>query len=365
MLQSLSPFNKTYELSLNRYYVSHWGLLEAVRELLQNSLDSESPFVYEFVNREDDTTTLLLNSEFTVLSPTTLLLGSTSKSDATDSIGSFGEGYKIALLVLTRLGNEVNIANGDKLWKPRFKHNNKFNEELLVIEESPAALKNKGLTFEINGLSEDDVTGIINSCLQMQRNIGEKKSTKYGDILIDRKGMLYVGGLFICETQLDYGYNIKPEFIKLERDRQTVSEWDLKRISKDMWFETEEFDVIAQMIEQDQPDIAYAEYSSVEMVRDACYKLFKVSHPDSVVAKTQSELKQLIKQGLERVVVIKDNYYNNVTASKKYKAQAKVQLETVKEQLEKWFSASKFHMHADVRKTFAAILKDSEQWRRM
>jgi hypothetical protein len=36
-------FNNTYELSLNKGYVAHWGVLEAVRELIQNGLDSDSP----------------------------------------------------------------------------------------------------------------------------------------------------------------------------------------------------------------------------------------------------------------------------------------------------------------------------------
>jgi hypothetical protein len=39
---------KTYELSLVKTYVASWGLAQAVRELIQNALDSDSPFVYEF-----------------------------------------------------------------------------------------------------------------------------------------------------------------------------------------------------------------------------------------------------------------------------------------------------------------------------
>ena len=98
---------KTYELSLVKTYVSRWGMAEAVRELIQNALDSESPFIYEFEREADGLWALRLTSEFTVLTPQTLLLGTTSKAEAEDAIGSFGEGYKIAFLVLTRAGYDV------------------------------------------------------------------------------------------------------------------------------------------------------------------------------------------------------------------------------------------------------------------
>jgi hypothetical protein len=53
----------TYELSLVKEYVSRWGMKEAVRELIQNALDSASPFVYEFITAENNSFALRLNSE--------------------------------------------------------------------------------------------------------------------------------------------------------------------------------------------------------------------------------------------------------------------------------------------------------------
>lgn len=41
--------SKSYELPLARDYVRHWGVTEAVRELLQNMLDSESPNEFSIV----------------------------------------------------------------------------------------------------------------------------------------------------------------------------------------------------------------------------------------------------------------------------------------------------------------------------
>ena len=211
-------FDTIYPLSITRNYVSRWGVNHAVRELIQNAIDSESPFRYEFTHDS-----LRLTSEFTILTPQTLLLGSTSKADTGDMIGSFGEGYKIALLVLTRLGYPVEIHNGNKLWVPAFEYSKIFNEEILVIHESLLSdRKNSGLTMVVGGLDQQIKDSIIDSCLLMQDNVGEIKSTKYGDILLERPGKLYVGGLYICDVDTEYGYSIHPKHIRLERDRQTV-----------------------------------------------------------------------------------------------------------------------------------------------
>jgi hypothetical protein len=358
-------FSKTYELSLNRNYVSHWGMTHAIRELIQNALDSESPFIYEFIT-EGDTTTLRLYSEFANLPVRTLLLGTTSKANSPDSIGSFGEGYKIALLVLTRLGYDVDIRNNDKLWRPRFRHSKNFNEELLVIDETSSSTRHSGLTFLVHGLSESDVADVRKCCLKMQTDIGETKRTKYGDILLDRAGMLYVGSLFVCETGLRHSYNIHPQHLKLERDRQTVDGWDLKCITRDMWFDTGEHDRIAKMIEGEVPDVAYAEYSSPEMVKDACYRLFISKNPAGAIAvKTQEELTKAVAQGLTTVVV--EHVYHSVltrsSAYRSYSAAKAIKVKTPHELLTEWFDAHKFNMHEKCRAPFREIIEQSKAWK--
>ena len=357
-------FNKTYELSLNKNYVMHWGLLEAIRELLQNSIDSESPFNYEFVMNDDRKYSLVLRSEFTTLSPKTLLLGATTKRDSDDSIGSFGEGYKIALLVLTRLGYRVDIANGDKHWTPAFKHSNKFEEDMLVIYESPLSFKNSGLSFEIGGLGEEAVEDITESCLHMQKKKGEIKSTYFGDILIDKPGLLYVGGLFICKTCLKFGYDIKPKYIKLERDRQTVSSWDLNTIAKDMWFETKEFDKIAELIDEECEDVSYAKYYSPELVKEACYKLFKKQNPGAVVAENKKQLDDLVSKGMEKVVIVGGVMYSQVANCRQYVKEEKVATESIHDYLERWLGENKYHMHFSAVKAFKIVIELSKNWRK-
>lgn len=356
-------FDNTYELSLTRSYVSHWGMAEAVRELIQNAIDSPSPFVYSFT-QECDAYTLRLNSEFTALTAQTLLLGASSKADDKDAIGSFGEGYKIALLVLTRLGYDVRMLNGDKVWRPIFKHNRKFNEELLVVEESRATDRsNKGLTFVVRGLTEDDKDAIVASCLLMQDHVGAVQPTTRGDILLERPGKLYVGGLFICDTDLHYGYNVKPEFLRLERDRQTVSGWDMKDVTLQMWYETKQFDRIAEMIDKDVPDLQHARHDAPEMVKQACYELFRKNNPGAVVAESQEQLRQLVAQGMERVVVVPVGMYHAVSNSRHYRSEPRVKLVSPAERLAAFFAEHKYHMHATVKAAFNDLITEAKGWK--
>lgn len=358
-------FTKTFELSLTRNYVSRWGMAQAVRELIQNALDSESPFVYEFTPSPDPTeegVSLSLRSEFTTLTPQTLLLGSTSKADSKDSIGSFGEGYKIALLVLTRLGYDVEIRNGDLLWKPRFRFSKQFGQELLVIDETSVSGRHTGLTFVVHGLSQSDVGEIRAGCLKMQDAIGEVKTTPNGDILMEKPGELYVGGLFICKTELKFGYNIKPEFIKLERDRQTVDSFDLRWLTKEMWFATAEWDRIAKMIEAKYEDVAHAEYSSPPMVKEACYRAFIKQNPGAVVAANQQELKALVAQGMQRVVVVDSGVYANVRHSHSYNTRPSVRVIPPAERMEAWFAKAKYNMGDEAKRTFRDLIAEAKTW---
>jgi len=361
-------FGKTeYQLSLVKNYVAHWGLSEAVRELIQNALDSASPFVYEFVKIEgEEKTTFVLNSEFAILPASCLLLGATSKADDADAIGSFGEGFKIALLVLTRLGFDVDMFNGDKLWKPRFKFVKQFGEELLVIDESPLTNStNKGLTFHVHGLDEDDLNQIVACCLKMQSEVGEIRKTTRGDILMERPGELYVGSLFICKTNLEFGYNIKPEFMKLERDRQTVSDWDLKDTTKEMWFETKDFDLIAKLIEKETPDLEYVQYGAPEIVKEACYALFRSKNPGAVIARNSEEMKKLVELGMT-VYVGGGSYYSAVSSSRSYRSENPAMFVTTSptQHLSKWLSANRGEMRSKAIESFKKdLIELSKNWK--
>jgi len=359
---------KIYELSLVKDYVSHWGLPEAARELIQNSLDSNSPFKFSFMpgDGERDGWTFSLESEFSRLEPHQLLLGSTSKATDKDAIGSFGEGFKIALLVLTRAGYPVTIQNNELIWRPSFRFNKTYGTELLAIEETKNPERNVGLSFWVEGLSDADRAAIEASCLKMQPEVGQVLPTTYGDILLDRPGELYVGSLFITKTEHKYGYNIKPEFVRLERDRQTVDNFDLKYTTTRMWFETKRFDQIAEMISEELPDTDYARYDAPEMVKEACYQLFVKRNPGKLAAANQQQLQDMVKRGMTEVVVVGGGFYSSVNSASSYRDYSSRRMVPVRQPhdiLADWYEAAKYHMHDSAKRSFADVLKQSERWK--
>lgn len=312
---------KSYPLPLSRDYVRHWGVTEAVRELIQNAIDSSADFEYATLDQDDCSHSLVLRSRGVTLDPSTLVLGVTSKADDDSKIGSFGEGYKIALLVLTRLGKYVKVWNGDLLWLPVFKHSDTFNAQLLHIVEEPISTGHGDLEFTIDGLTSDELAAITDSCLLMQPPMDDDIRVKQGRILPAKPGKLYVGGLFICDTDLEFGYDVLPGFIQLERDRQTVSSWDLKTLTRDMWMATGQHDRVAELIEADFPDVAYVEYGgATELVKEACYRLFQQKHPGGIAARTQKEMEALVAKGLINTVYVGGSFYGALQGSESYKA---------------------------------------------
>lgn len=360
-------FEKVYELPLSRGYVKHWGVVEAVRELLQNALDSDSPLEWSFGQSESAKFDLTITSRNASLSPNSLLLGTTSKADSDDKIGQFGEGYKIAVLVLIREGYELSIINNGLHWIPVFRHSKLFEDKVLcVVEEKHPISRGRGLQFIIDGLSAQDVEAIKASCLLMQESIGEVIPTSKGRILKSRPGMLYVKGLFVCETKMRFSYDIKPEFLKLERDRSTVSDFDLGFLTKQMWFEAERPAEVAELMEANVPDLEYAKWGTPDIVREACYQHFVSKNPGAILAENKEELNRLVKSGMTVYsggYRESTSYLSCVAASSSYRTEVKITHKTPDQELAEWFSANRSFMRTPAIVSFKSLLTTAKTWR--
>lgn len=353
---------KTYELPLSRDYVRHWGLLEAVRELIQNAIDSDSPFEYAF---EGDR--LTITSRYTTLDPRTLILGATSKAGQADKIGSFGEGYKIALLVLARLGKTVFVQNGDLMWHPRFAESEQFGGEVFCIEEEPipeALRVGNGLEFMVADLDDDEQAAIRSSCLMMQPPMTDVIGTSLGHILPSRPGKLYIGSLLVCDTKLQYGYDVLPKHLRLERDRKTVDGFDLKWLIKDMWADSGKWELMAQMMLDEVPDVEYLHNSAPSALKNACLELYDQKHPGAIAAKDQADLDRIKAVGTARTAIVPRGFYSTVTSSTGYSGRwVETAVESPHDSLQGWYEQNKGYLRRLPKVAFKQLLDKAKDWR--
>jgi len=84
------------ELSLSPGYVHDWTVSDAIREFMQNAIDSDD-FT---VNYKDSVLTI---SNAGNLRRETILLGASSKTGDNKTVGQFGEGYTILIHLLLRM----------------------------------------------------------------------------------------------------------------------------------------------------------------------------------------------------------------------------------------------------------------------
>lgn len=351
---------KTIELPLSRNYVRDWGLKEAVRELIQNALDSHSPMEYAFHGNA-----LIIGNADVVLDPKTLILGCTSKANDDSKIGQFGEGYKIALLVLAREGYQVTMRNGQENWVPSMRHSDTYGDEVLHIDMYPVDTDGTDrLQFRIADLTNTESNEIYDSCLHMQPLMDDAIETPRGRILPSRPNKLYVRGLYVCDTDLNYGYDINPEFLHLDRDRMSVSDFDLQQQTKEMWFSTQRWDEIAAMMDEEVPDLTYAEYGAPELVKEACYRRFVEKNPGAVIAASHKEREDLVAKGLTVVQVSSRGYYGAVSSSASYQRDsgARIRMATPAEWLAAWAERNQRNMSLPLRQQFKQVTAEAAKW---
>lgn len=266
-----------YELTMTTDYVGHWGEWEAVREILQNAIDRGNPVVKQSVAHG-----IQIISRGVTLSPRSLLLGYSDKRGDDTKIGQFGEGYKLACLVLCRMGIEVTITNGPKIWTPLIDYSRKYGCDILCIDEriNPDEHCND-LIFDIDVDPE-----------AINLNKYYLPTAKPNSILMHRPGQMYVSGLYICTVKdFEHGYNFSPDRVRLGRDRQMLSSFDVSYEAGRIWSDTESTEKIFQMMENDVPDVEYLGSHRHKTCKAVAEHYFE-KHGDTVPCSTQQEIEE-------------------------------------------------------------------------
>jgi hypothetical protein len=159
-------------LTISPKYIPAWGKWEALRELMQNVIDryNEEPraeiiFTYSPLKQR-----LIVGNKFSLLERKTLIMGETSKADNDSAIGKYGEGYKLALMVLLRLGARIRIRTAGEVWAPIIKYSEQFETDLLAIGVIKSKVASESLLFEIDGITQDDYKELLDGLLPLTRN---------------------------------------------------------------------------------------------------------------------------------------------------------------------------------------------------
>jgi len=338
----------TVELTLSRNYVPSWGVVEAVRELFQNALDQEAVHPENVASWEYDAASesLRIRNKTSQLDWASLLLGATTKQEETKAIGQFGEGYKIAALVLLREGKGLTIYNygAREVWKARFIKSRRFKTDILAFEIEKKAIWSRvptdDLSVEVTGITEKEYKeAIIPSNLHLQTYIPEAEAP-IGEILSASKykGKVFVGGLFVCDfPQYTYGYNFKPGQLKLDRDRKLASDFDLKWLASKMWSSDPTLAARAVELASDGfADVAYLAdmWSDTVIANEALRRFQQEFGLNAIPVTTQDELNK-IPPGYKGIIVT-DVYGRLIKKSPNYQQVDLVEDDPIKD-LREWF----------------------------
>lgn len=297
---------KTYILPISVNYVAHWGLWQAIREILQNAYDqrtrdSECKVVVDWQsNVQDDKGCLTIGTSTGMLAKSTLVLGVTDKADDPAMRGQFGEGYKLALLVLCRLGHRVAIWNDREIWTPVIKFDEQFESEVLMVEvRDNLDDEHKGVKFLIDGINQGDWD-------DLQENLYPEENSDTVLETPSEEGRIYVGGLFVAKAEgYRFGYAFKPGTVKLDRDRGMVEGFDLGYQASKLWREkNDRVAVIEQLMEEQAPDVCYLEHHVRDDMAGLLLKRFEETHGKDVVpVVTQGEIEEATAAGRKWAVV--------------------------------------------------------------
>lgn len=242
---------KRYELPISPDYVSHWGLPEAGRELIANLYDSMQKIYCGMRNGNY----VLENGIDERVPRSSMVLGcSTKEVMDDDTIGQFGEGLKLAIVVILRDANidKITIKNWDLLWTFTFEDSETWGVKTLVMTEEPLS-GNEGkfsVEFKCHGEGMQKLLEqyLINQTLALEWSADVPKfETEYGKIYFTQEsdGSVFVGGIYIDNPgSTRYTIDLDPSQVSLNRERSYVDEETLFERYKEI--------VEAMMAEKDE-----------------------------------------------------------------------------------------------------------------
>lgn len=249
---------KLVKLSLTEDYVSHWSWWQGARELLQNAIDTGK---FD-VNFKHDS--LHITSHGGKIPVNALLMGKSSKKEDPTTIGKFGEGMKLGFLVLLREGAEIEVLNGVDRWKPKFVYDEMFDSKVLAIEIDEECLEGGEDYVEVNiynipSWAIDEIKDNYAPTTSRDIIIENSRGKAYAKDSNNQECTLFVNGLYVTTLRngkYKFDYDFKPETFVLDRDRDSVNEYELKYNANNLLSESDDIELLAQLALENYDDLA-------------------------------------------------------------------------------------------------------------
>lgn len=197
-------------------YCRSWTVFDAIKELLSNSLDTETQ-----VSLKVDGGNIIISDKGNGIEKKNFLFSSSSKTP--DKIGMFGEGLKLAMLVLARNGRHPIIKSSGIIYKGEIRHDREFSSDIMVVKLEKTR-KTKGTEITFKGNEQELNTAKVNFI----KFNGSKEVSKN---MFTPGGFIYVNGVRVTKANVLYSYNLKNKKNLLSRDRKVV---DIQLVSKQM-----------------------------------------------------------------------------------------------------------------------------------
>ena len=308
-----------------------WGVTEAVREFFQNAIDeqrrdSENSMFFDYDPKGQ---VIRIGNRHSDLDIKTLLFGESTKRGKEEMIGSHGEGYKIATVVLLRTGKQVSFQNycRREIWKPRLVKSRRYGGAMVptFFVETEAVWKKvpeNSLIIEISGITPEEYAQIKESNLHLQESV-KRRETSRGAVLDEDKykGKIFVGGLYICtEPRLEMGVDLKPNLVHLERDRSIVRSIDVQMLVSYMIEELKDAELTkkslgsfaGEYILSNNVDKGIKNEIAADFVREHGEKAVPVSNQADAEYFRKMNYKPVIVSAAESEIIKNSEVYRNV-----------------------------------------------------
>ena len=201
-------------------YVSDWTSWDVVREIVSNSFDVDPGFRMGI----DENKTFWVEDSGDGLAVKSLLFGVSEKANPEKSRGQFGEGLKLALLVLTRMGYHARVYSNDLvMWN---EHAQLHGQEVFKIVWEQVSPSRQGTRVEIANWSNKSYESRF-------LRPGDPRiifTDPFGRSVLDQDAPdIFVKGVWVQKANhgryaYTFGYDLKD--VKMNRDRGVIDSWE-------------------------------------------------------------------------------------------------------------------------------------------